>query len=94
MPVSPAHQELETGMQWQKSIGVAKRNLAAPHGGEPVEDLDSRRDTHQIVERTKNAFLLDVIPTVNMWCAQTLTLTKAMPTDSRYHCGIAKEGLA
>ncbi len=35
-----------------------------------------------MVERTKKAFPIDVIPMVNMWCAHTPRLTKAIATDA------------
>jgi hypothetical protein len=33
-----------------------------------------------IVDRTKNVFPAELMPTVNMWWAQTLILIKPMPT--------------
>ncbi len=40
-----------------------------------------------MVERTKKALAPEVMPTVNMWCAHTLMLMNAMPTEAATMAG-------
>lgn len=59
-----------------------KVNLTTPEGREPVEDLDPGRYGNNHRREEKRLFAPGPRPTVNIWCAQTLRLTKPIPTDA------------
>jgi hypothetical protein len=55
-------------------------NLSSPHGGEPVEDLDSGGNGNGHRRQHKEVLPAELMPTVNMWWAQTLMLINPMQT--------------
>src|ERR1700680_5051944 len=63
-------------------MGVAKRILPPHMVAIQLKILMPVGTPTNIVDNVKNALDTDVMPTVNIWCAQTLTLTKAMQTDA------------
>src|ERR1700679_201134 len=81
IPVRPANRNC-TRKAVQKSIGVAKRILPPHMVASQLKILIPVGTPTSPVERTKKAFCAEVMPTVNMWCAQTLRLIKPMPADA------------
>src|ERR1700748_1001010 len=77
----------------QNSIGVVKR-IRPPHRvAIQLKILIPVGTPTSIVERVKKAFETEVIPTVNIWCAQTLRLTNMIVTEAATIAGYPKIAL-
>src|SRR5256885_13602264 len=79
VPVGPATRNWKrTAMQ--KSIGAA-REIFPPHiVASQLKILSPVGTAMAMVESTKKRLAPELMPMVNMWCAQTLMLMKAMAT--------------
>ena len=92
MPVRPASRNWTTNAV-QKSIGVAKRILPPHMVASQLKILIDVGMPTSMVESTKKALPTEVIPMVNIWCAQTPRLTKAIPTEAATIAGYPKIAL-
>jgi hypothetical protein len=55
-----------------QSIGVSNGHRAAPHRGDPVEDLHAGRHATSMVAYMKKSWPVTGMPVANMWWAQTM----------------------
>src|SRR6202167_4479089 len=86
IPVKPANRNCARKAV-QKSIGVAKRILPPHMVAIQLKILIPVGTPTNSVESTKNAFCAEVMPTLNIWWAQTLRLIKPMPADAATMAG-------
>src|SRR5262245_22632922 len=92
MPVRPATRNWNR-KPMQNSMGVLNRILPPHIVASQLKILIPVGTAMAIVERAKNALALEVNPTVNMWCAQTLMLTKPMARVAATMMGYPKIAL-
>src|SRR5712692_875057 len=75
------------------SIGVVKRILPPHRVAIQLKILIPVGTPTSIVDNVKKAFETEVMPTVNMWCAQTLRLTNMIATEAATIAGYPKMAL-